>query len=488
MYKQLQVTLLLFALSTAVWSAPCAVSPQPAAARLLDTTFIEDAAQDGGGQVWGAEGSSGAGRLRTWQKDQWQIRPMSFAKDYEPQMFSQGANGRVLCLWEAASGSGVLVSAHAGGKSRLLARVPLAIRGDSGYEIAPSFYAERDGGAWIAGQSDTFWHLSPSGSVQAFPLPSTWFLPGRTSQEQHHYHDRIGSVLDGQGRRWFWSNDMDIDVFAACLRGVLLWDGKSLTSHPKLPGVPDKPFSVIATEDARHLWLAVPQDGLYEVDISTLHGNRVKPPEHGAFQTIEGIFQVGDDCYLADGPATPDERSVVLWRRRKGAARWVKVIPGLDKSSNTDFHQSVRPRLATPAGLWVGAFGGGAWWLPAQHGPAVPMDWRRGFPLSVIHELFSLPDSRVLAVGEASTVLASRLPPLLHQPSPSLRTFLTAFNLPGLVSDPHHHLWGVLVADAHLLSEWDGQAWRKASYPQEHPPGGVFLVCAGHKRAAVAAA
>ncbi len=330
----------------------------------------------------------------------------------------------------------------------------------------PSVFPEAGGGTWIMGQRSVLWHIGLSGQVRSFPIPTRWFYPKRTPQTGNDYYLTTLSVVDGLGRRWFWSDALAGDSDFACLHGALVWDGKTLTSHPALPGVPDKPFSVIAPQDAGHLWVAVNNAGLYSVDTRTGQSRHVPPPEHGAFLNIEQMFRAQGNWYLTDWASTPDERSVVLWRQKAAGGQWEKRVPGLDKSADSSSLQQ-RSWLVDPAGLWLGAFGGGAWRLPAN-GRATPVDWRRSFPVPFVNRLFRLPDGRLLAIGyNVSMAFPPRLPPLLPNPGFPVRTFLINPNFGDLSADASRHLWGLLATDTRRLSEWDGAAWRKHSVPKK---------------------
>ncbi len=433
-----------------------------------DRTYISDAAQDGSGQVW-ATPRNPAGHLYRWQDSKWQDVPLLWAHAYCAVAVAHGPDGRVYCVWQAQFGPGSLLSVHRGRDSRLVARFAGAFdrtTGGGGTLFPPSIFPEAGDGAWIMGQRSTLWHIGLSGHVRSFPIPTAWFYPKRTPQAGNDYYLTTLSAVDSLGRRWFWSDALAGDPDFACLHGALLWDGKVLTSHPAFPGVPDKPFSVIAPQDAGHFWVAVNNTGLYQVDTRTGQGRRVPPPEHGAFLSIEQIFQANGDWYLADWASTPDERSVVLWQQKAAGGRWEKRVPGLDKSTDNSSLQE-RSWLADPAGLWLGAFGGGAWRLPTR-GKAVALDWRRGFPVPFVNRLFRLRDGRLLAAGyDVSTTFPSNLPPMLPSPGFPTRTFQTSPNCGDLSADAHHHLWGLLATDTRLLSEWDGAAWRKHPIPKK---------------------
>jgi hypothetical protein len=337
------------------------------------------------------------------------------------------------------------------------------------------------------------------------------FRTGRTKDVKNSMNP-LRAVSDGQGRLWFFSDLWSNGSNHFMLRGALIWDGKQFIYRPRLTGQSFDPTTVISTlayKDATHLWLAQSTGGfykprasdLYELNTNTFETRLVAQPYPQAFQDIQQITAVGRDWYLVAGSRWGSEiryddgvRTGNLWRLRNG--QWRLLISGLDKGGSglwSGPQQTPRPFLETAQGLWVGAFGGGMWFIPrprasaatpaskakgadtetsAQQavvqtaGQAVAMDWQRGLPFHTTDQLFDIGRGQVLAHSSQGTILVADLPALLaRKASPRARTFRTYCDL---IQSRNGHLWGVLSLRGNALNEWDGGRWRSYSAPPHY--------------------
>jgi hypothetical protein len=73
----------------------------------------------------------------------------------------------------------------------------------------------------------------------------------------------------------------------------------------RFAGATDKPLTVLQAKDARHFWMAVGDNALYELDIVTMRARRIVEPQRGAFRWVEKVERLNNDWYvLAERPET----------------------------------------------------------------------------------------------------------------------------------------------------------------------------------------
>ena len=430
----------------------------------VDSTKISQAAQDATGQVWGITYDVGWGFFR-WEHDSWKSAAVPGIPTASwPFAISRGPDGAVYCLWGAEENPHA-VTWHKGTSSRVLAQFTGAIG------ILPRIFVDRGGTAWISSQGRHIYRVSPEGEAQDVDT----IADGQLRNEAPPFNGRawlnpVFATGDNRGRVWFWSDCLAGGTNLASLRGVLIADGRKFEHHSHLDGVPDRGFSIIAPDDANHMWLAVADDQLYRVDIDTLAGTPVPEPSPHAFRYVQKIFQANQDTYLVAGSvwqAVPERsgggRSGVLWRRRAG--NWERVVDGLDMGPDFVQHP-FRPFFTDSQGLWVGAFDLGPWFLPSGGGKPALVDWHYDYPLNGSEALFQLTDGHMLLISANQGSIAVNPSDLLaaFQASPGVSTLNP---MQALTQDVRGHILGVLASADNALSDWDGKSWTS------HPlPGG----------------
>ena len=436
------------------------------------------AAQDRTASLWGAaEGREGT--VFRWKPDGWEALPFPDAKGYLPRAITRGDNGTVYLLWQfrqtdvASPPGDLLVTAHRGSVSRVLGRIPAP--GVTGlYDPPPMLWAGASGDVWVANSQTILWHLSPAGKAAPYPLKPEYFRHRQEGESTDTV--QTASLVDGQGRRWFWQNGQPWG--GRSLAGVLIWDGRKMAYHPRLPGLPDQQFTTLALRDSRHLWVGVfaspllsrtaaSSTGLYSLDTRTLASTLVPPPAKDAFQNVRQIFSAHGLWYAVDKTIYGSQGSS-LWRQQ--GTGWQRCINSLQKPGVYGSAKSALPWQATATGTWLGVTGG-AWWMPAKFGPPVFVDRRQGLWMDVLMNLLPLPSGDVLVTGSGA-ITASILPP---SPPPLLSDSRPLLAEPGglhngiqfLIADPRRHLWGVDSdwRKEFTLDEWDGDHWHSHPTP-----------------------
>ncbi|MDQ3815447.1 MAG: hypothetical protein M3347_16140, partial [Armatimonadota bacterium] len=452
----------------------------------IDQTSFQDAERDAAGQIWAIQGS--ADGLYRWDDSGWdQVDVSAITTGAEPLNLIPSPNGALICLWyrrneqiSQTEPQEFLLTEHKGKTSRLLTKFKAKI------DYSQRFmFADRAGNVWITSGGKGIYRITPAGAAERIYSIAPFQMrrlgnPADYSGDTNSLH----AIEDGRGRLWFWSHVWDHGTEAYSLPGVLIFDGHRFRHHRTLTGVATKPTSAInalAPKDAGHLWLAMGDDGLYEVDIATLHARRVPEPEPKAFRYVQQITRLGRDWYFVTGSRwikscgeDSTERNGTLWSRRDG--RWHKLLAGLEHSGDA----TPRPLLPTAEGLWVGTFDDGMWYLSNRagnrggnrDGAKHLINWRRGFPLNEVHHLFMLSGGRVLALSPAGNVTLAGISSLVSlRPSPRVRTFRP---YTFIRQDAHGHLWCVLSLRSKALSQWDGTRWLHHPVPRNYKPNNVY--------------
>ena len=447
-----------------------------------------NAALDATGVIW-AMPTDGItyGTLSRLQDKKWTAQIIPGVAYCLPLVLTRGDDGNVYVLWQKLSQGRIdptqsVITVHRGMGSRILARITGEVVRSTGTPYAPRLYAGSAGDVWIAGGLPVLRHISPDGSLQEFPLKPEQFFGGKFPTDFNP--PSFASLVDGAGRRWFWQGHSQLQWQPGSLRGVLLWNGRTLDYHPTLAGVPDHVIAEIAPLDTNHLWLATGNDrsrrpwmpgALYQVDTRTL----TAAPEPSAFQNIQQVFGAGGDWYIADklqfSPGT------VLWHKQAG--QWQHRLDNLEKADN---YYNPDPRyswLKEPTGTWLSA-NSGAWWLPRSNAPPIFVNWRRGLNVPSINGLFPLSSGRILAFGRQG---AAEMPPTPQPVISALPAIVTGGldaprNLGPLLTDLRRHLWGTPTnySGPCPLDEWDGTRWRTRLPPQSIT--GVSNLCACDSR------
>jgi streptogramin lyase len=432
----------------------------------VDSTQISRVAQDSTGQVWGTSAAMGPSVYR-WQGDKWNsVTGEGASGNITVFAMTTGPDGGVYCLWAGAEG-GNIVTWHKGTVSRTIAR----FTGDVGG--VPNIFVDPRKNIWITGGGIQIYRITPEGKAECvYTIEYDHRYDSNLPGGGHLIFDSVFATADGQGRVWFWAGGPH-GGGVPTLNGILILDGKKFELHANFPGPPIKRYTALEPDGADHMWLAGTRDQLYRVNTKTLIAEVVPEPASNAFRFVQKIFHAGGTTYVlsAEGSMPVMERSGegrigVLWRLQDG--EWKRVLNGIDMRppSLTDPPRSF---AVTPAGLWLGAYGTGPWFIPAGPGESVHIDWRHGFSLEDSEGLMALPDGRLLVVAANTGTMAVK-------PADLLAAFQSPCNVQTLnplrvfVADRQDHLWGFLSGERKVISEWDGKTWSEHALPQNIDP------------------
>ncbi|HVF10455.1 MAG TPA: hypothetical protein VNA16_06620 [Abditibacteriaceae bacterium] len=445
-----------------VLAIPCSAAES---LRVGDIKF-SDAVQDTTGVVWAiGHPASGYNVFLRWEGRNWRKVEFKAAGTARPHVLARGVGGAVLCLWQVNE-TNWLLSQHKGPYSRLLARWK--------WRLSWPFTITTVGkDIWITSDGKDILRLGAGGTVtRAYSIAARQMQSGREPARAIGDRNALQVVGDGQGRTWFWSDALSEGLNRLSLRGVLIFDGKKWVHHPRLSGVPDKPYTALVLKDVRHFWLAVGDYGLYELDSVTRRARRIRDPAPTAFFCVQKIARLGPDWYLvAESPEVryPDGdlslRNGDLWRLSGTASapdKWQKLLSGLDWT-DTITGRANRALISTPSGLWLGALAGGVWFVPRDGAP-VRIDWRRGFFFAAVHRLFRLRDGRVMALDLSyhGGTVADLAQYLAVKPDLKIETFNTYGNM---AQDSGGRLWCVRSLRDNAVREWDGRQWLRHPVP-----------------------
>jgi len=438
----------------------------------VDPTRLNALAQDSTGQVWGI-GAFMSTDLYRWEGSDWNsVSVKGVTENSRPFALASGPDGVVYCLWSAGEGAHT-VTWHQGSVSKTLVQ----FTGDLAF--APNIFVDANKNIWITGRGIHIYRITPAGKAErAYTIEYDHRYDANLPKGARLNFDPVYATADGQGRIWFWSGGLRGGGGVPSLEGILIFDGKNFDHHPSIRGVPAKRFSAVEPEDAEHMMLSAVPDHLYRIDTKTLTAEVVPEPTSHAFRFVQKIFHAGRATYVvsAEGSMPVAERSGegrigVLWRLQDG--EWKRLVNGIDMRPATII-DAPRSFLATPAGLWLGAYGTGPWFIPAGPGEPVHIDWRYGYSLDESEGLMALPDGRLLLVAATSgsmdcgstAVMPADLLAAFQSP-PGVRTLnpLRAF-----VPDQRGHIWGFLSAESPVISEWDGRTWTDHALPEDFDP------------------
>ncbi|MGH9406677.1 MAG: hypothetical protein ACRD3D_12685 [Terriglobia bacterium] len=430
-----------------------------------DLTPITMTARDSTGTVWGV--GPGPGGLYRWSGDHWSAvsggtRETGFASGAWP-----GPDGGVIIVWQ--QGPSATVTWRRGGESNVLGDFDGTLRNRW-------IFATEHNGVWLTANSASIYHLASDGHFRAvYTLQPDQFFPYRNPLGRGTFYWPFLATPDGQGRTWFWGKALSQLSNRAPLEGFLIYDGHSFEYHRTIPGLPDHPMEFLGSDDATHLWAGVLGHGLYSINTTTLTAAPVPEPEAGAFEHVLQVFQAGSDTYVVTAPARPAEvetlehrYTAMLWRYANG--QWIKVLNGIDDlpERQQDFD---RPRLSTPDGLWLGSHSSGVWFIPVRGGAPELVNWRQGFPLDSVDDLYNLGGGKLLALQyrPARSFVADAAS--LLKPAKPAANVQVVNPFSRLDTDPQFHVWGLLSVSGRALSEWDGEKWIDHPLPGSLNPG-----------------
>ena len=446
----------------------------------VDAARLRGLAQDSDHQVW-AIGYSPSQGIYHWGDDRWNpVNVDGVPNNAEPIAITGGSDGAVYCLWSSTLGAHA-VTRHRGNTSNPLAQVTGSL------SPFASIFIDPRGNVWITEAGPHIYRVTPQGKAECiYTIPDDDYVAFGPTQEPQQMFNPVHAIGDSLGRIWFWSGGFPTKTNFNSIQGLLIYDGEGFKSYPHLVDVPYNKVSALDSDDAEHMWMSMAENRLYRVDIKTLTAAAVSDPEPGAFRHVNRIFRNGDATYVVSlPPAVMDPepggegRIGALWRLRDG--EWKRVVNGLDMRPQIGI-DPIRPFVATPAGLWVGAYGTGPWLIPPGAGQPVHIDWHYNYPLAGSESLISLPDGRLLLATSELGSIALKPADLLaaFQSTAGIRTLNPWLTF---VQDGRGHLWGTFFSSDKFLSEWDGKSWSTHPLPFAviNPPRYRFATDSGDR-------
>ncbi len=445
MRRTLLLTLCL-GLCGVVWCAQAqeaTPSPSPAIWPRIAEAVIDET-----GLTWGIELSTGYTGIYSFDGRQWQRATLPFPEDAAPLPVELAvrSDGSVVCVWRLKGGV-TAVSRHLGAKSEIL--VPSITAEMPKNRYSPAVYPDSHNRLWIMAGEGQVYRIEGNGATDlAYELSAEDRAGGPEPGAQRW--NPLVAAEDGKGRMWIWTKQ--VSKSTNCLRGVLIFDGKTMSRQDTFPGANADCFTAILRKDARNMWVGVPERGLFTVDIESMQATAV-PGSVESLSRIAELYQHDGDLYaygFRDPPKT-------LWRLRDG--QWTAVVEAFEQDPRTQFW------LPVGKDLIVGARGM-PWYLPPD-GPAVRLDWGNGFPIARVRAMLRLPDGRFLLATGTAPPLIQKL--VLPPPAAPASRVTELFIQEGLAVDSRGHVWYQRKDRRDTLEEWDGRTWREHTLPASVP-------------------
>jgi hypothetical protein len=431
------------------------------AAQALESppSHFDDAAQDGDGVVW-AFSRAEYNKLYAFDGKAWSERLAPIGQDGEamPARLGRLPGGAVACVWRLGEGR-MAITQHRGAESKLLAECDGKIN-QSGHEVPP--FGDSRGGVWITGGGAQITRADSSGGAPfIYHISPEQLIDARKTKGEDSGYNPICAVEDGRGRVWVWSR-VEASNYAS-LRGVLIFDGKNV-EQKEIHGIKNGEFSQIARKDGKHMRVAVPGDGLYEVDMDTLQATREAVPDENSFCCVRQFFSSGDDFYVI----TESGFKGTLWRLRDGT--WKRLIDEVDSYPDSDHNWLSEGKslilCAQPTP-----------WLIEENSQPVRLDWQNGFPIDGARKIFRLADASLYALCHSgSVILKNKLP--LQSPSKPVTRVTEIKTRQDWEIDANDHLWTIPEGTENGLNEWNGKMWLWHKMPADLRKRRINLIAA----------
>lgn len=468
---------------------------------------LDDAAQDRQGGIVAFERSEHS-QVYAFDGKQWSASPAPILKfiytlfyffpvgwDDEalPARLEPLRDGTVACLWGLRNEC-MAITRHLGKQSELIAEFPAKLQQLGGNY--PHLLNDSHGQLWLTGCGPEIHRLDRTGRVtlsyeiQPEQLVKTdksgnscdpvdlIFRSGRDGSVAHRqkkkeppeplqtptdvkFFNPIYTTEDGHGRIWAWTNTQGGNQ--ASLQGALIFDGDKVEHHAQFNGIHGIHFSALVKKDGRHMWIAVRNEGIFEVNIDTLEAKPVADPDPHFFhfQNVQMIFQrAGDWFVISEGLGLPHQGA--LWRLRDGT--WTQLLAKLDEFYRDPEAMPNRAWLRTEKGLLLRAFSAAPWFI-SENAPPSRLDWQCGFTLDEARKIFRLDDGTFFALGGKGKFFhgAIALPP---EPRSTTRVAELKIRR-GWAIDAHGHIWSILADHEEALSEWNGERWLQHKIPAD---------------------
>ncbi|MBX7259358.1 MAG: hypothetical protein K1Y02_23550, partial [Candidatus Hydrogenedentes bacterium] len=441
--------------------------------------------QDATGRIWGVPRTEDApGKLAYWKSGAWELaeipRTPNGTEPANPGGLQRLHSGEVMVAWNLSQTRQLAYTCHRGDDVRVAAIITYPEKG------LDSVLVDSEGTVWAMLRRGLF--RIPAGEALAdFPKKAVTYFSMLQYHESPYPVDVVEAnyrppslFMDAANRVWAWVPALPPYAWEPGMRGCFIVEGETPVHHPTFEGVPDAPFSVLTPKAGTIYWLAVVGHGLYEFDTGSLRGTPVPEPEAGAFRNIYQVTAVKDDWFVLASPETVVDDWVAqpasLWRLHDGA--WQRVLTGLD--------QSPYALAETSDGLWAGSGNGGLWFVPRSGDVPVRLDWRRGFDMSSVHQLYALSDETVLAVvSRARWTWKHEVREMRYRDfavAPRVATNVSQERFICLPEcDAEGRLWAVRLETPGVLSAWDGSAWAEYPLPAGVEPLALAYSCPDDK-------
>lgn len=430
--------------------------------------------QDSTGRIWGLPRTENTpGRLAYWKDGAWESsaipRISNGAEPVNPSGIQRLHTGEVMVSWYLNQTNQLAYTCHRGEDVRVAAIIPITENG------VDSALVDSEGTVW-AMQRRGLYRIPPDPVQAEFPKKAVTHF----SMLQYHespYPVEIAEAnyrppslfMDASNRVWAWVPALPPYGWEPGMRGCFIVEGGIPVHHPAFEGIPDAPFSVLTPKSGNVYWLAAVGHGLYEFDTGSLRGTPVPEPEPGAFRNIFQVTAVKGDWYVLASPETVMEdwaaQVTSLWRLRDGT--WQRVLAGLE--------QTPYSVAETVDGLWAGSGNGGLWFVPRNGDKPVRLDWRRGFDMSSVHQLYALSGESVLAVvSRARWTWKHEARELRYKDFAVAPRAVTNVKQERFICLPEPDetgmLWAVRLETPRVLSAWGGSAWTEHPLPSDATP------------------
>ncbi len=425
-------------------------------ATTVEETRWIDAAADGTGRIWGI--SEATAPLFFHDGKVWQPAEESLRRkvaNWLPQAIASQPRRPVYILWQDRTKKVYRLTEHLGSDYREVGEFAAQLE-------KPLLLPASSGEIWITHRGPEVYRATTGGGIsQAYSF-------GPADLVGSFAFDPVRAVEDGRGNIWFWSDSRSRG--GRCLNGFVVFDGHNFVHHPArtLLGASPAPVPnattqwdmpmchVLAREDANHLLAAFPSLGLYRLDISTLHSERISPPPQK--DTLRGVADIvgeGAATYIYALPQSGIGH--VVWRLVSHESS-PKITNILDTAGSTSIAW-----LRIAEGTVIATVNGGLLFL-SDDGRVEQGNWRQGFPLAIIHRLLRSPTGDILAVGPSGSMLVPGPPWPQAEENPRVEIFPTK-DMPAV--DSRAHIWALETA-TRQMEEWDGKCWRAHPFPTEH--------------------
>jgi hypothetical protein len=361
-------------------------------------------------------------------------------------------------------------------------RTEATILGGVPYKQEPGrLVIEPGGAAWVLGPSRELVRIAPGGQPVSYRIPDDGIAWRNQPRNDDAVLRDVNGTVDDRGRVWFWSySPPSASLWDASIQGFAIWNGKDIIPAGHLFGLPDGAIASVTPKDKKHFWVCVQNNGPYSVDTDALTGETVAPANE-SIESAARVFSDGRSWFALAWPnRVSGDRLGELWRlapasgsataSAKPSLRWTPVVKGFQYTYAPNI---LTPVAATNTGTWIGAWGGGIWWLPRNGSAAVAVDWRRGYRDDVTDAFGRLPDGRIVAASsnlqwtyraKAGILMPASPPPLLPPSEPAVETIPVGNrNDAPLRPDSRGRLWDLRFAAGATIDEWDGN--RRIAHP-----------------------